>query len=489
MLRKFKALQSVVIFTLLLFVAVDTGSQQAVEYVENQIIVKMNEGIQSGEVDAIRRSLDASVARRFRLIGAELWEISGVSVEDAVMRYASDPRIEYIEPNYIVHTLDVFPNDPYFSQLWGLHNTGQTGGIPDADIDAPEVWEIEKGDSVIIGVIDSGVDWGHEDLSTNIWENPGEIPNNGIDDDGNGYVDDIRGWDFVNNDNNPMDDAGHGTHVSGTIAAIGNNGVGVVGVSWSARIMPLKFLSASGSGTTGNAILAVEYATMMGANLTSNSWGGGGFSSALRDAIAAADDAGILFVASAGNDGRNTDINPHYPSCYDLDNIISVAWTDHNDNLHTFSNYGATSVDLGAPGNNIYSSLPGNSYGYKSGTSMATPHVSGVVSLFWSKYPGATHLHAKNCILAAVDTIPALIGKTVTGGRLNAFMAISEPDSIPPSPVTDLATTNPASNSITLTWTATGDDSISGTASYYDIRYSLSFINPSNFNSATVVYG
>ena len=244
--------------SLILFLFVPIQSQQVAEHVDNQVIVKLKPGVQTADIQATVKSLNASVVRRFKLINAELWRISGITVEDAIARYAGDARIEYMEPNYIVHALEVIPNDPSFTLLWGLHNTGQLGGTPDADIDAPEAWEIETGNNVVLGVIDTGVDWNHVELSNNIWTNPGEIPNNGIDDDGNGYIDDVRGWDFVNNDNDPMDDNGHGTHVSGTIAAAGNNGVGVVGVSWSAKIMPLKFLNSGGSGNSANAILAVD---------------------------------------------------------------------------------------------------------------------------------------------------------------------------------------------------------------------------------------
>jgi subtilisin family serine protease len=484
MSRGFRTLQVLVICSLLLLLFVPIQSQQTAQYANDRVIVKLKPGIQSADIDAIRTSLDASVLKHLKLIGAELWKISGVSVDDAIARYRSDPRVLYIEPDYIVHALEVIPNDPSFGLLWGMHNTGQTGGTPDADIDAPEAWEITTGNNVVLGVIDTGVDWSHADLANNIWSNPGETAGNGLDDDGNGYIDDVRGWDFVNNDNDPMDDNGHGTHVSGTIAASGNNGIGVVGVSWSAKIMPLKFLDYSGGGYTSNAVLAVEYATMMGARFTNNSWGGGGYSSALYDAIAAAGSAGMLFVAAAGNSGENNDITPHYPSSYDLDNIISVAATDHNDNLAGFSCYGAVSVDLAAPGVDIYSCLPGGTYGYNSGTSMSTPHVSGAVSLFWSQYPSTPHLSVKERMLASVDVIPSLAGMVLTGGRLNVAKMVAEPDTLPPDAITDLAAVNPTSNAMTLTWTATGDDSSSGTAAAYDIRYSPSPIDEGNFDLA-----
>ncbi len=345
---------------------------------------------------------------------------------------AALPGYQYVEPDLLVSTqVQRFPNDPRFNELWGLHNTGQTGGKVDADIDAPEAWSITTGSSsVVVGVIDTGVDYSHPDLAANVWTNPGEIPGNGLDDDGNGYVDDIHGYDFVSNDGDPMDDNGHGTHVSGTIAAVGDNGVGVTGINWDAQIMGLKFLDSGGYGSTSNAIRAINYAIWMhdhGVNihLTSNSWGSYGYDQALRDAIEDSGDAGMLFVAAAGNDGNNNDGNPFYPASYDLDNIIAVAATDANDmrvNVLGWwaSNYGAASVDLGAPGLYILSTLPGNNYDWYSGTSMATPHVSGVAALAWSLNPALTAAEVKADILGGVDPVADLAEITVTGGRLNA---------------------------------------------------------------------
>ncbi|MDP2209925.1 MAG: choice-of-anchor D domain-containing protein [Bacteroidota bacterium] len=418
----------------------NTGFQAKAEYKPNQVIVKFKTEILSTKASSIRSDANATVAKKFSLTRAELWNLSGVTVEDAISRYKDDPSIEYIEPNYVVHAIDKIPNDPFFTQLWGMQK-----------ISAPAAWDRTTGTNIVIGVLDTGVDPNHEDLSTNIWTNPGEVAGNGIDDDGNGYIDDVYGWDFFNNDNNPYDDNGHGTHVSGTIAAIGNNGKGVVGVCWSAKIMALKFLSAGGSGYTDGAISAVEYATMMNARLTSNSWGGGGYSQGLYDAIQAAGNAGVLFVAAAGNSSMNTDINPNYPSCYDLGNIISVASTTSDDQMSSFSNYGLLTVDLGAPGSNIYSTLPGNNYGSYSGTSMATPHVAGVAGLVLSLNSHLGGSDVKNIILSSIDPISALAGKTVTGGRLNAFQALQntqtwinvEPLSgvIPPGSSADLTVT------------------------------------------------
>ena len=413
-------------------------------------------------------------------------------INKIINSYKKNSNVEYAEPNYIVH-IDTIPND-LSSSLWGLHNTGQTGGTPDADIDAPEAWDIQTGNAnVVIAVIDTGVDYDHEDITANMWTNPEEIPNNGIDDDNNGFVDDVYGWDFYNDDNNPSDDHGHGTHCSGTIAAVGNNSVGIVGVNWETKIMALKFLGADGSGSTWDAIDAIAYVTMIKESgipviAMSNSWGGGGDLQALEDAISAANNAGILFVAAAGNSYINNDISPHYPSSYDVPNVIAVAATDHNDNLASFSNYGATSVDLAAPGVSILSTTPNNGYNSFSGTSMATPHVAGVAALIKAQYPELSSDGIKARLLGSVDPIPSLSGITVTGGRLNANNSLVE-DDVAPSEVNDLAASNPTLDSITLTWTATGDDAGSGTASFYDIRYSTSEITVTNWDTATHASG
>lgn len=417
---------------------------------------------------------------------------TGIDANKVLETLRKDPEVEYAEPNYVLKT-QISPNDPYFSNLWGLHNTGQTGGKIDADIDGPEAWDYAKDSSVVVGVIDTGVDYTHEDLAANMWKNPGEIPGNGIDDDKNGYVDDVYGWDFINGDNDPMDDFGHGTHVAGTIGGVGNNGIGIAGVNWSAKIAALKFLSSGGSGTIAGAVEAVTYANMMGFKITSNSWGGGGFSQALYDAIAAANTNGGLFIAAAGNNGSNADQFPMYPAAYDLPNIISVAATDHNDDLAFFSNYGVASVDLGAPGVNVFSSVPKancalcNPSGYisLSGTSMATPHVSGAAALLWQQKPLFTHAQIKTALMGGGEKIPALAGKTVSGRRLN-LGNLFEVDTLPPAKISTLKV-NPSMsshNSVTLEWKAVGDDGIVGTATLYDVRYSTAPINDTNFGTA-----
>ncbi|HDR04508.1 MAG TPA: choice-of-anchor D domain-containing protein, partial [Candidatus Marinimicrobia bacterium] len=476
-----------VLLSLFIFFSGLSGQIEA-EYHNSRIIVKPSKELSGVSVDEIRADYGFDLVRKYRLLDVELWSISdATSVSVALSALANDPRIIYAEPDWRI-SLNITPNDPQFSQLWGMHNTGQTGGTPDADINAPEAWNTGTGGSVIIGVIDTGVDYNHNDLSANIWTNTGEIPGNGIDDDGNGYIDDIHGYDFVNNDGDPMDDHSHGTHCSGTIAARGNNGIGVTGVCWTAKIMGLKFLDSGGYGNTSDAISALEYAIENGAHLTSNSWGGGGYSQTMRDMLDIANTNGQLFVAAAGNDyGNNNDNTPIYPASYNAPNVIAVASTDHNDNLSGFSNYGPTSVDLGAPGSNILSTIPGNQYASYSGTSMATPHVAGAVGLMMALYPNLSHTLVKERLLMTVDETPAMNGIVLSNGRLNLQMAVAEPDEINPGLITDLTANASGSNSLTLSWTATGDDGNIGAASYYEIRLSNAQISEANWENAQLI--
>jgi subtilisin family serine protease len=406
-------------FVVLLIMMVSTVWADSPQFVEGQVIVKLRSGVQSEDVISIQQDLGAITVDEFSSIGAELWEITADVAQ--ILRFKSDDRFEYIEPNYIV-SIDRTPNDPDFSKLWGLPK-----------INAPKAWDTQTGGNIIVAVIDTGVDYKHPDLITNMWVNTKEIPSNGRDDDGNGYVDDYYGYDFANKDGDPFDDHFHGTHVAGTIAATGNNATGIVGVSWSAKIMAVKFLSKGGSGKTSDAISAIEYASKMGAQLSNNSWGGSGYSSALHDAINVARKKGHLFVAAAGNSGTNNDHKAHYPSNYslDLDNVIAVAATDSDDGLASFSCYGLKSVHLAAPGVSIYSTTPNNSYKSLRGTSMAAPHVSGAITLLWSTFPKLSSKEVKKIILSSVDKIPALSGKMVTGGRLNVYNAF--PTNKPPT--------------------------------------------------------
>lgn len=392
----------------------------------------MANGVVQNSVETGLAAAGAAISKHMPHVGVTVLNVTnkGKALDKILDELNQLDFVEYAEPDYTQHA-DLTPNDPSFSSLWGLHNIGQSGGTVDADIDAPEAWDANTGNpAVVVAVIDTGVDYNHVDLAANIWSNPGEIPGNGIDDDGNGYVDDIHGIDAVNNDSDPMDDHNHGTHVSGTIGAVGNNGVGVVGVNWNVRILGCKFLSAGGSGSTSDAIECLDYILGLknaGINvkLSNNSWGGGGFSQGLLDAIEANGAADILFMAAAGNSAVNTDVSPHYPSSYNSDSIISVASTDRNDGLSGFSNFGATTVDLGAPGSSILSTTIGNTYSTFNGTSMATPHVAGAAALIWAQQPGLSASGMKSLILNSVDPIASLSGKTVTGGRLNVNTALS----------------------------------------------------------------
>ena len=371
------------------------------------------------------------------------------------------PGFKLLEPDFALWA-QATANDTYYaSHQWALNNTGQLGGTIGADIDAPAAWDVTRGSkSVVVGVIDSGVDYAHPDLAANVWTNPGEAAGDGLDNDGNGYVDDVRGWDFYNNDNNPADDNGHGTHVAGSIAATPNNGTGVAGVA-DASVLPLKFLGADGSGSSSAALAAVNYATKLrrdhGVNVrvTNNSWGGGGFSQAMSDAIRAHGEAGILFVAAAGNGGAdgvgdNTDLAPEYPAAYNQPNVLSVAATDAADQLASFSNFGTTTVHLAAPGVSIASTWTGGGYSYSNGTSMAAPHVSGAAALAFAYSPAAGVGQVRSALLNGVDKVSTLAGKVATDGRLNAAATLRL--LAPPAAPSGLTASAASGTEVRLAW-------------------------------------
>lgn len=399
----------------------------------------------------------------------------------------NDPSIEYAQPNYPIRLLEDYrPTDSlrrvamarYAAKLAAkaaappkVDNpeipaapTNRAGVDPDLskqwgmlDIGAAEAWRVTLGSpDMIVAVIDTGVDYTHEDLLPNLWRNPKEIPGNGIDDDNNGYIDDVIGWDFVSNDNKPYDLAvdqfqlligggnpGHGTHCAGNVAARGGNSLGIAGVAPNVKIMSLRFISDKGGGTTADAIKAIRYAVDNGAKVMSNSWGSEGEdpaageeNRALRDAVQYAQDKGVLFIAAAGNGHKgkgydnDSDPAPAYPASYDHDIIISVAALDVKDQLGSFSNWGLTKVDIGAPGVNVYSTTVGSLYSDKvidvggfevtwDGTSMATPHVAGAAALYWSLHPNKTWQEVKAAILGSSKKINSLNGKSVSGGKLD----------------------------------------------------------------------
>ena len=427
---------------------IGSGAQQpdatGGDFVPNEVLVQFEAGASASAKAAARARVGGARAELVRSArdgegDLEVMHIPpGLAVAAAVRGLAGDSAVAFAEPNFI-YTHGLVSNDPYFTNgsLWGMYGAG-TSPANQFGSGAAAAWAAGHVGlhSVHVGIIDEGV-MQHNDFGANIWVNPGETAGNGIDDDGNGYVDDVRGWDFAGNDNTTYDSTAddHGTHVAGTIGAVGGNAVGVAGVNWNVTIIPVKFLGRNG-GSTANAIKAIDYLIDLkaryGINLvaSNNSWGGGGFSQLLLNAIDRSRDADILFIAAAGNGGSdgvgdNNDATPFYPASYDSEAVISVAAITSSGARASFSNYGVTSVDLGAPGAAISSTVPlrgKNPYGYSSysGTSMATPHVTGAAALYASTHQGATAAQIKAAILSSVTATPSLAGRTVTGGRLNA---------------------------------------------------------------------
>lgn len=376
-----------------------------------------------------------------------------------IHRLNQQKEVDFAEPNYILKLFDsntntetdtdgVIPNDPLLEKSWSFRNTGQvlpSGkiGKPGADINIVSVWNKSgiTDQEVIVAVIDTGIDWNHEDLKENLYTNPGEagaLAINGIDDDRNGYIDDVHGWNFVKNNSQSQDDNRHGTHCAGIIGAKTNNQLGIAGVHSNVRLLPVKFIDRDGSGATSDAIEGMHYASKIGAKIFNSSWGSREYSKALRQAVERAHNEGVLFVAAAGNSKSDNDLIPSYPSSFKLPNIISVAASDNNDHRAYFSNFGKNSVHVFAPGLEIFSTLPNNQYGYLSGTSMASPHVAGMAALILSLNPGMTHLQIKDRILASVDSIYGLKAFVATGGRVNVAHAVNNIDPIDNDPDEDL---------------------------------------------------
>jgi len=447
----------------------------------NELILTMRAG-EALNTDALLRAYSSAQVEVLneRSMVVRFPEGETVDLEAVAQSMTNDRRVQAVEANMIYRLDDTLPNDPDFNKLYGLRNDGASGGVQGADLGMIKAWDFSTGSaSVVIGIIDSGTDYNHPDLADNIWKNPGETgvdsngldrSTNGVDDDANGYVDDWHGWDFFNNDNNPMDDNSHGTHVAGTIGGRGNNGRGVVGVNWSVSMVPIKVFSGAGESSADILIKGIDYATALGLVATNNSWGGGGFSDAMLAAIQRANDKGILFVAAAGNNSSNNDNVAHYPSSYDVPNIISVASTDRKDALSSFSNYGVKSVHVAAPGSDIWSTVPNNGYGLKSGTSMATPHVTGLLALLKARYPALDAQAMKNRIIGATQLVPQ-IQSTVKFGRISAASAL-EDDSVPPAAVQDISIVETGVKDLRVTWKESGDDGEVGQASRYLVRLS-----------------
>lgn len=426
-------------------------------FVPGEVLVKFKTGIAAEKMSAVAATARLQSVRHFASIGVHCYRIpAGGDVAATVRLCEADSSVAYAEPNYI-YTASRLPNDPRFPELWALQNPN---GI---DIGAPKAWDVQTGvPGIRVAIIDTGVDYTHADLQANMWHNPGESgggrEHNGVDDDANGFVDDVFGWDFAGKDSDPKDDNGHGSHVAGTIAATGDNHVGVVGVNWRASIMACKFLTANGSGSASDAIEAILYAAENGARVANNSWGGGGFSQALRDAIEFARQKNVIFVAAAGNEGNDNDLTPSYPASYDVANVVAVAAHDRAGQMASFSNFGKTSVDLAAPGVDILSSTPGNAYQVFSGTSMATPHVSGVAALLIAQNQSLTYRQVLVRIAGSVDAAAAFENTTWSGGRLNAAAALAATPKV--AFVTRLAATTDTTGPYRVDAEATGDSPV-----------------------------
>ena len=407
--------------------------QSNLDFQPGRLIVHFTDSVSEEVKSDLVASLGGKILRHFSLINAAVVELGDAEADvlAEAETWSVNPSILYAQPDYLYEFVNM-PNDPRFDDLWGLHNTGQTGGTPDADIDAPEAWDSFTGShTTVVANFDSGVDYNHEDLIGNLWINELEIPGNNTDDDGNGWIDDIFGIDPANGDGDPEDTLGHGTHTAGTIGAVGDNGIGVTGVNWDVKIMSIKIGDFNVS--TSAAVTGLDYVHYMKANrgvnivAANNSWGGFGFDAALRDAILASTTVdNVAFIAAAGNNNRNNnDVNPFYPASYLWDGIISVAATDRDDLLAGFSNYGPISVDLGAPGVDVLSTTPGNTYSFYNGTSMATPHVTGAYAFLTGHMSGLTVAEYKETLLAQIDYAVDLDGLVLTDGRLNLANALA----------------------------------------------------------------
>lgn len=472
-----------------------------------------------------------AISPAFEIVeGLRVAQVNPADTSNAIEALRARPDVIYAEPNFIRKAL-LAPNDPRYPEMWGLNNTGQRAsfgghpGTPGNDIRAEQAWNITTGSrSVVVGVIDSGMDINHEDLQDNIWSNPGEVPGNGIDDDGNGFVDDINGWDFAHNDasvfdytepsyppspsyTGDLDD--HGTHVAGTIGATGNNALGIVGVNWQVSLMPLKFLTEDGVGTSADLLSAFAYARTMrqlwassggtkGANIRvlNNSYGGDEFSQSELDAIRALSDAGILFVVSAGNEAVFNDLFPIYPANYVAPNVISVAASGGGGTRASFSNFGEATVNVTAPGEYIVSTTPKNTYDFFNGTSMAAPHVSGSAALVCAQFPSITMQKLRSVIMYSgylapwqyLNEFPISTGRAVDAGK--ALQTVNSTDVTAPGPVTELsAQISDTFPSYRLSWLAPGDDGNVGKVAAYEIRFSDTILNNANFDLATPLSG
>jgi subtilisin family serine protease len=493
-------------------VAEVTAKYEGAEVVPGEMIVKLNPGMEAGLMGDFASEYGAKVVEKFDLpqsmfksFDGDLIRIklpAGISYQEATAAMQDDSRVAYAEPNLVYH-LDGAeqeqdqgqqpPRDPSSpndldGKLWGLNNTGQTGGKAGAHVSAKDAWKIQTGNGndngPLIAVIDTGIDYNHPDLKANMWTNPGEIAGDGIDNDNNGVIDDVHGYNAFADSGDPLDGHSHGTHCAGTIGGVGNNGEGVTGVMQDANLMAVKIFSDSGSTSVDAIVRGIAYSAKMGADITSNSWGGGRRSEAIYDAFRTND---ALHVIAAGNSNYDNDKRDNFPSNYDLDNIVAVAATNHNDERASFSQWGASTVDVAAPGRDIYSTVPDNKYASYSGTSMATPHVSGGAGLIMSEYPEASNAEVKNRLIFGSDRVANLNDISVSDGRVN-FASSLENDTTAPGAPNDFKTSNLSSRGGTLSWTSVGDDKwANGAAQTVEVRMSNEPIDGENFADAQAV--
>lgn len=416
---------SACLFALVLFASQAFAQFNSRIYAEGELLVKFKSGMNQRSVSAKNGEIGAETIETFADLGWQRVKLpEGLTIKQALAEYENMAEVEAVQPNFYYH-LQVTPNDTQFGSLWGM-----------TKISAPTAWELSTGSpTVVVANIDTGMRYTHEDLAGNMWTNPGEINGNNADDDGNGFIDDYYGYDFFFNDPNPFDENGHGTHVGGTIGAVGNNSLGVVGVNWNVRIMAIKIYDNDGFGSTAAMLInAYNYLRMMknrGVNIkvTNNSYSGCdeacGYDQATKDALDALGEAGVLNVFAAGNSNRNIEINPAFPASYTSPQILSVAASDSNDLRASFSNWGTTSVDLAAPGVGILSTvLNANNYGNLSGTSMASPHAAGAAALLAAHNPNLSAASLKATLMNTVDPLTVWSPLVKSGGRLNVDRAL-----------------------------------------------------------------
>ena len=503
----FKAVKSVALGVGLgqLAFAASANMTPEAEFVPGELIVKLKSGeslsslIQKRNDIVLKQTINLSYGKLFLVESKN----KSVSVQSVLRSLENSPEVEFAEPNYIYRAIGTqealnfaTPNDPRFEELWGLNNTGgnepggTSRGVEGADVSAFRAWEVTKGSrNVKIAVIDTGIDYNHPDLAANMWVNEAEANGEaGVDDDGNGFVDDVYGYDFANDDSDPIDGHSHGTHCAGTIGAVHDNEQGVAGVMADVQLVAIKFLTDRGSGTSANAVRAIDYATSLDVDLMSNSWGGGGASQAMKEAIERASEKGIIFTAAAGNSATDNDSRPHYPSNYDVANVVSVAAHTAQDTLANFSCYGANTVHIAAPGHRILSTTKNGGYDVYSGTSMATPHVSGALGLLLAHEGRLPHAEMRARLMATSEPIRSYRRKTISGGRLNAYNLVTDtrPSRGEPDPskwethtlseVVETEHPYPHNSSMTKTITVEGAKFIRVKVAKYDLERNYDFL-------------